>query len=199
MQKPVGRRLEPHERKISTPRQKLSTRPRFRPTKPSLLQRISPIALADCLPAPRLPCPPTCRLSIPDSRRNYSLQCTEVFSEPGPNPANRLYFSHLLRARLRGLPTAMTTMASNSLLPARRISSHTNGFFAVRSAAVGLARILSMTLSTAYAAPLGIQSRRHGGVGDDEPDAEGASLWVLYAASVFLVLSGGAFAGLTIA
>jgi metal transporter CNNM len=61
---------------------------------------------------------------------------------------------------------------------------------------VGLARVLSMTLSTAYAAPLGIQS--HGG-GHNEPEAEGASLWVLYVASVVLVLSGGAFAGLTIA
>jgi metal transporter CNNM len=87
-------------------------------------------------------------------------------------------------------------MAANSMLPTRRISTQPNGFFALRSVAVGLARVLSMTLSTAYAAPLGIQG--HGG-GGDEPEAEGASLWVLYVASLVLVLSGGAFAGLTIA
>jgi metal transporter CNNM len=86
-------------------------------------------------------------------------------------------------------------MASHPLLPARRMAGPPNGFLAVRSAAVGLARILSLTLSTASAAPLGIQRHNDG----DDPDAEGASLWVLYAASVILVLSGGAFAGLTIA
>ncbi|KAL2147319.1 hypothetical protein VTI28DRAFT_10309 [Corynascus sepedonium] len=90
----------------------------------------------------------------------------------------------------------MTTVTTNSILPARKPSNQANGFIAVRSAAVGLARILSLTLSTAYAAPLGIQG--HGG-GGDEPEAEGASLWVLYVASLVLVLSGGAFAGLTIA
>ena len=87
----------------------------------------------------------------------------------------------------------MTTTAAASMLPARRIPTQPNGFLAVRSAAVGLARVLSLTLSTAYAAPLGI--RGHG----DEPEFEGSSLWVLYVASVVLVLSGGAFAGLTIA
>ncbi|AEO59065.1 hypothetical protein MYCTH_2306997 [Thermothelomyces thermophilus ATCC 42464] len=86
-------------------------------------------------------------------------------------------------------------MPASSILPARRVSDQSNGFPVVRSAAVGLARVLSLTLSTAYAAPLGI--RGHGGV--DEPEAEGASLWVLYVASAVLVLSGGAFAGLTIA
>ena len=90
----------------------------------------------------------------------------------------------------------MTTMKTNSLLPARRIPNQPNGFSAVRSAAVGLARVLSMTLSTAYAAPLGIQG--HDG-GRGEPDAEDANLWVLYVASAVLVLLGGAFAGLTIA
>lgn len=90
----------------------------------------------------------------------------------------------------------MTTVTTNSILPARKPSNQANGFVAVRSAAVGLARILSLTLSTAYAAPLGIQGHSGGG---DEPEAEGASLWVLYVASLVLVLSGGAFAGLTIA
>lgn len=88
-------------------------------------------------------------------------------------------------------------MTANPTLPTRRIPNQPNGFLAVRSAAVGLARVLSMTLSTAYAAPLNNQG--HGGGGGDEPEAEGASLWVLYVASVILVLSGGAFAGLTIA
>ncbi|KAK3902682.1 hypothetical protein C8A05DRAFT_15292 [Staphylotrichum tortipilum] len=87
----------------------------------------------------------------------------------------------------------MTTAAAGSMLPARRIPTQPNGFLAVRSAAVGLARVLSMTLSTAYAAPLGLRS--HG----EEPELEGTSAWVLYVASAVLVLSGGAFAGLTIA
>jgi metal transporter CNNM len=62
--------------------------------------------------------------------------------------------------------------------------------------AVALARLVSVTLSTAYAAPLGTQG--HGG-GGEAPEAEGADLWGLYLASFFLVISGGAFAGLTIA
>ncbi|KAL2266060.1 hypothetical protein VTJ83DRAFT_5412 [Remersonia thermophila] len=87
--------------------------------------------------------------------------------------------------------------ATPALLPGRRISNHNaNGFTAARSMAVALARLLSVTLSTAYAAPLTTQG--HGG-GGDAPDAEGADLWVLYLASFFLVVSGGAFAGLTIA
>jgi metal transporter CNNM len=90
----------------------------------------------------------------------------------------------------------MTTMTAKSMLPARRISTQPNGFGAVRSMAVMAARLLAMTLSTAYAAPLSLQG--HGG-GGDEPEAEGADLWVLYVASFVLVISGGAFAGLTIA
>ncbi|KAK5661933.1 hypothetical protein OQA88_10043 [Cercophora sp. LCS_1] len=52
-----------------------------------------------------------------------------------------------------------------------------------------------MGISTTYAAPL----HAAGHLDDDVPEAEGASLWVLYVASLVLVLSGGAFAGLTIA
>ncbi|KAL2019908.1 hypothetical protein VTK56DRAFT_9083 [Thermocarpiscus australiensis] len=89
----------------------------------------------------------------------------------------------------------MTTITANTLPPTRSISRHPNGFLAVRSIAVGLARALSMTLSTAYAAPLSPWQLH----GDGAPEAEGASLWVLYAAAIVLVLSGGAFAGLTIA
>lgn len=77
----------------------------------------------------------------------------------------------------------------------RGIPKQPNGFLSVRTTAVGLARLLALTISTAYAAPLGIQG--HGG--EDAPEAEGASRWVLYVASLVLVLSGGAFAGLTIA
>ncbi|KAK3995309.1 putative transporter [Cladorrhinum sp. PSN332] len=91
----------------------------------------------------------------------------------------------------------MTTMAtSQHLLRTRSPSLRPNGLSALRSAAVGLARVLSMTLSTAYAAPVG--SWGHGGGGGDQ-DEEGTSLMALYIASLVLVLSGGAFAGLTIA
>ena len=70
-----------------------------------------------------------------------------------------------------------------------------NGFLTARSAIVGLSRLLFMGVSTAVAAPLNVSDHLH----DDVPEAEGASLWVLYVASLVLVLSGGAFAGLTIA
>ncbi|GAB1316008.1 cell agglutination protein Mam3 [Madurella fahalii] len=86
-------------------------------------------------------------------------------------------------------------MAVNRVPLMRSISAHPNGFLAARSIAVGLARVFSLTLSTTYAAPLG--GWEH--YAQEEPEAEGASLWVLYVASVVLVLSGGAFAGLTIA
>ncbi|KAK4189350.1 putative transporter [Podospora australis] len=91
----------------------------------------------------------------------------------------------------------MTTMAGSPHLQMRGASTRPNGFFAVRSGVVGLARIIFMTLSTAYAAPL--STRGHGGGGGEEHDAEGGSLGMLYLASAILVLSGGAFAGLTIA
>lgn len=88
-----------------------------------------------------------------------------------------------------------TIMAANKLLPMRNTSSRPNGFFAARSMVVGLARVLAMTLATVSAAPLSTL----GHAGEEPPEAEGASLWVLYVASLVLVLSGGAFAGLTIA
>jgi metal transporter CNNM len=54
-----------------------------------------------------------------------------------------------------------------------------------------------MSLSSVVsAAPLAIFG---GHYDDNEPEAEGTSLWVLYVASAVLVLLGGAFAGLTIA
>lgn len=55
-----------------------------------------------------------------------------------------------------------------------------------------MGRILGIGLSTAAAAPL--TEHKHG---DD--DFEGTPVWVLYVASMALVLLGGAFAGLTIA
>ncbi|KAK3381645.1 hypothetical protein B0H63DRAFT_416498 [Podospora didyma] len=79
--------------------------------------------------------------------------------------------------------------------PARHAAPRSNGLFAARSMVVGFARVLFMGMSTAYAAPLNVFGHLH----DDEPEADGASLWVLYVASLILVLSGGAFAGLTIA
>ena len=86
-------------------------------------------------------------------------------------------------------------MASpGAMTRARTAPMHSNGLVAARSLVVAISRILFMGLSTAYAAPLNVFDLH-----DDEPEAEGANLWVLYAASVILVLSGGAFAGLTIA
>lgn len=78
---------------------------------------------------------------------------------------------------------------------ARGVTTRSNGLLAARSLVVGLARVLFMGISSVYAAPLQLT----GHLDDDVPEAEGASLWVLYVASVVLVLSGGAFAGLTIA
>lgn len=68
-------------------------------------------------------------------------------------------------------------------------------FAGLRSTVVGLARVLGLSLSTAYAAPL---SRREQLVRDGDDDAA-SPLWVLAVASMVLVLLGGAFAGLTIA
>ncbi|KAK4201565.1 putative transporter [Triangularia verruculosa] len=92
----------------------------------------------------------------------------------------------------------MTTMAASPLLRQHGVTTaRPNSLSALRSGFVGLARILSLTLSTAYAAP--IASLGHGGGGNDEPEPEGAGLGMLYLVSAILVLSGGAFAGLTIA
>lgn len=86
-------------------------------------------------------------------------------------------------------------MPTRPPLPTRSTPRHSNGLVAIRPIAVGLARVFSMTLSMAYAAPL----NPLGHTGAEQPEPEGASSWVLYVASLALVLSGGAFAGLTIA
>ncbi|KAL2259907.1 hypothetical protein VTK26DRAFT_6252 [Humicola hyalothermophila] len=86
-------------------------------------------------------------------------------------------------------------MAANNLPSARSTSHRSNGFITVRSIVVGLARAVTMAMGTVSAAPLGPL----GHTGEAPEQAEGASLWVLYVVSFVLVISGGAFAGLTIA
>lgn len=57
-----------------------------------------------------------------------------------------------------------------------------------------MGRVLGVGLSSVAAAPL--TARGHG---EKEEGVEGTPVWVLYVASMTLVLLGGAFAGLTIA
>lgn len=72
-----------------------------------------------------------------------------------------------------------------------------NGFLrTVRPAVLGVGKALALGYSTVTAAPTPIRPRD---LHDDEPEAEGNALWVLYIVSMVLVLLGGAFAGLTIA
>ncbi|KAK3945648.1 hypothetical protein QBC46DRAFT_371272 [Diplogelasinospora grovesii] len=85
--------------------------------------------------------------------------------------------------------------AAKSVAPMRGRSAGSNGLLVARSFTVGLARLVFVSLSTAYAAPVSISEHYH----DEAPEEDGASLWVLYVASLALVLLGGAFAGLTIA
>ncbi|PSR84351.1 hypothetical protein BD289DRAFT_434389 [Coniella lustricola] len=67
------------------------------------------------------------------------------------------------------------------------------GLLAFRPAILALAKAF-FTLG-ASAAPVHIMDKLH----DGNEEEEGTELWVLYVASMFLVLLGGAFAGLTIA
>ena len=74
--------------------------------------------------------------------------------------------------------------------------SSSNGVLRARPFALGISKILFMSLSSVVsAAPITLFKHYD----DDVPEEEGASLWVLYVASLVLVLLGGAFAGLTIA
>lgn len=66
--------------------------------------------------------------------------------------------------------------------------------FQIRTTLMTLSRAMAMLFGITAAAPL--RSQEHGG---DVPVADGGALWVLYVASMVLVLMGGAFAGLTIA
>ena len=69
-----------------------------------------------------------------------------------------------------------------------------NGVGALRSAVLSMARLLAIGYTTVAAAPL--TSQGHGGEG---PDTGGTPLWILAVASLVLTLTGGVFAGLTIA
>lgn len=62
----------------------------------------------------------------------------------------------------------------------------------MRTCVLGMGRVLGVGLSSVAAAPL--TQRKH-----EDDDFEGTPVWVLYVASMTLVLLGGAFAGLTIA
>ncbi|KAF6819359.1 DUF21 and cbs domain-containing protein [Colletotrichum sojae] len=84
-------------------------------------------------------------------------------------------------------------MATRGVVPIRR-GNNAGGFGIVRTAVLGLAKALTLGVSSVAAAPL--HARTHP---DKEPEVEGDDLWVLYVASIVLVLAGGAFAGLTIA
>ena len=68
----------------------------------------------------------------------------------------------------------------------------------IRTTVITLPRVMAMLIGITSAAPLQpLQPRGHGEV--HAPEAHGGTLWVLYGVSIFLVLIGGAFAGLTIA
>ena len=86
-------------------------------------------------------------------------------------------------------------MKSDSMRHGRGISPSSNGLLTARSIVVAVARMLFTSVPTTFAAPLSLFEH----FDDNEPEAEGASLWVLYVISMALVLLGGAFAGLTIA
>ncbi|KAG5918454.1 hypothetical protein E4U61_001753 [Claviceps capensis] len=73
-----------------------------------------------------------------------------------------------------------------------RRSNGSGSFASVRTCVLGMGRILGVGLSSVAAAPL--TEKKHGG-----DELEGTPVWVLYVASMVLVLLGGAFAGLTIA
>lgn len=63
----------------------------------------------------------------------------------------------------------------------------------MRPAVLGLGRLLSIGLSTVAAAPLtALESEHH-------EEGGGTPVWILAVASLVLVLTGGVFAGLTIA
>jgi metal transporter CNNM len=74
-----------------------------------------------------------------------------------------------------------------------RYQRSSRGEAAIRPVVLGLARIASVGIASVGAAPLSAgEHERHGDVDDGD-------IWILYVASMVLVLLGGAFAGLTIA
>lgn len=90
---------------------------------------------------------------------------------------------------------AAATVRTGAAKPSSSPYSSSNGILRARPLALGISKILLMGLSSVVsAAPISVFQQD-----DDGPGEEGADLWVLYAASIVLVLLGGAFAGLTIA
>lgn len=84
-------------------------------------------------------------------------------------------------------------MATRGVVPIQR-GNNVGAFAIFRTAIFGLAKALTLGVSSVAAAP--IHARSHH---EEEGPAEGDDVWVLYVASMVLVLAGGAFAGLTIA
>ncbi|KAI0129410.1 hypothetical protein BJ170DRAFT_616149 [Xylariales sp. AK1849] len=66
----------------------------------------------------------------------------------------------------------------------------------IRPVFLGLARAAGLGFTAVTAAPTRLHPWH---LHDDEPEAEGSALWVLFIVAMVLVLLGGAFAGLTIA
>ncbi len=73
-----------------------------------------------------------------------------------------------------------------------RSSGTAGGLAGLRTAVLGMARVIGMGLSSVSAAPLMARE-------DVDDEIKSTPLWVLGVASMALVLLGGAFAGLTIA
>lgn len=73
-----------------------------------------------------------------------------------------------------------------------------NGFNAARPVVLGLAKLLGLGLSSVAASPLPA-TLGNGGHPEHPEDDDGTPKWILLLFSAFLVLAGGAFAGLTIA
>ena len=66
------------------------------------------------------------------------------------------------------------------------------GFGGVRTAVLGAGRVLSLSLASVNAAPLSALE-------ESREEAGNTPLWIMWTASMALVLIGGVFAGLTIA
>ncbi|KAJ0342870.1 hypothetical protein COL922a_000694 [Colletotrichum nupharicola] len=75
-----------------------------------------------------------------------------------------------------------------------RPRSYGGSFGTIRTGVLGMSRALTLGISSVAAAPIYARCE-----GETEGPAEGDDVWILYVASMILVLAGGAFAGLTIA
>jgi metal transporter CNNM len=72
-----------------------------------------------------------------------------------------------------------------------------NGYASARSSVLGLAKVLFLCLSSAYAAPL--HNALHMTKEEEHEEPDDINLWLYLTVAMVLVLAGGAFAGLTIA